>query len=115
MPGGILIVMVESMLGNWGLSINDMTLYGCAEYDRISCTGDSFMKGAAVAGVWLVSGRQPVPGRCIKRIFSQKNRNSSTAGAITGKELFPIRRAHELDNHGTGRGFAAVAPPAVAL
>ena len=45
-PGGILIVMVESMLGNWGLSINDMTLY--------LVQGDSFMKGAVVAGVWLV-------------------------------------------------------------
>lgn len=54
-PGGILIVMVESMLGNWGLSINDMTLYGCVQnMTGYLVQGDSFMKGAAVAGVWLV-------------------------------------------------------------
>lgn len=54
LPGGILVVMLESLLGNWGLSIMGMTLYGCTQgMTGYLVTGASFMKSAAAAAVWL--------------------------------------------------------------
>lgn len=52
--GGLLVVMVESLLGNWGLSFMEMTLYGCVQgMTEYLVQGASFMKSAAVAGIWL--------------------------------------------------------------
>ena len=54
LPGGIVTVMLEALLGNWGISIIDRTLYGSVQAITASVTQGGPSAGAAViAGIWL--------------------------------------------------------------
>lgn len=54
LPGGIVTVMLEALLGNWGISIIDRTLYGSVQTITASMTQGSSSAGAAVvSGIWL--------------------------------------------------------------
>ncbi len=54
-PSGLAVSLLEQLLGMWGISIFDWTLYGCTESVVARLVlGEPFMRHMAVAMVWLV-------------------------------------------------------------